>query len=174
MPRIELRTEIKAGIRLVFDLSRSIDLHKISTEHTKETAIAGKTSGLINMNESVTWRARHLGVYQTLTSRITEFNRPIYFADEMVSGAFSSFRHEHHFVDFNGVTVMTDIFEYQSPVGILGLLADRLFLKKYMIELFEERNRIVKEFAESTKGRELLTGETSNVSNFKKCPCLLR
>ncbi|MEB2777438.1 SRPBCC family protein [Algoriphagus sp. D3-2-R+10] len=168
MPRIELRTEIKADIQLVFDLSRSIDLHKISTEHTNETAIAGKTSGLIGLNESVTWRARHFGVYQTLTSRITEFNKPIYFADEMVSGAFRSFRHEHHFVDFNGVIVMTDIFEYQSPMGILGLLADRLFLKKYMAELLVERNRIVKEFAESGRGRELLAGKTTNVSNFKR------
>ncbi len=42
MPRIELKIEIKADIQIVFDLSRSIDLHKISTEHTNEPAIAGK------------------------------------------------------------------------------------------------------------------------------------
>ena len=39
MPRIELKTEIKADIQLVFDLSRNIDLHKISTESTNETAM---------------------------------------------------------------------------------------------------------------------------------------
>ena len=53
MPRIELRTEIKASKEIVFDLSRSIDLHKISTEHTKETAIDGKTAGLIGANCSL-------------------------------------------------------------------------------------------------------------------------
>ena len=121
MPRIELKTDIRAEMELVFDLSRSIDLNKISTKHTRETAIAGKTSGLIGMDESVTWRAWHFGVYQTLTSRITDFNHPIFFADEMVSGAFRSFRHEHHFIDSEGVTIMTDIFEYRSPMGILGL-----------------------------------------------------
>lgn len=156
MPRIELKTEIKAEIELVFDLSRSIDLHRISTQHTKETAIAGKKSGLLGLNESVTWRARHFGVYQNLTSKITAFNPPNFFVDEMVSGAFASFRHEHHFADFKGGTMMTDIFDYQSPFGILGLAADSLFLKKYLTEFLTERNRIIKEFSESGHGRELL------------------
>lgn len=156
MPRIKLKTEIKADRNIVFDLSRSIDLHKISTEQTNEQAISGKTSGLIGMNESVTWRAKHFGVYQNLTSKITEFDRPKYFADEMVKGAFAEFKHEHHFAELNGGTLMTDIFDYESPFGILGKIADNLFLKKYMTELLTERNRIVKEFAESEKWKELI------------------
>ncbi len=156
MPRIELKTEIKADRNIMFDLSRSIDLHKISTEQTNEEAIAGKTSGLIEMNESVTWRAKHFGVYQKLTSKITEFDRPKYFVDEMVKGAFKEFKHEHHFAELNGETLMTDVFNYKSPLGILGKLADRLFLEKYMTELLTERNRIVKEFAESEKWKELI------------------
>lgn len=156
MPIIELQTEIKADKEIVFDLSRSIDLHKISTEQTNETAIAGKTSGLIGLNESVTWRAKHFGIYQNLTSKITEFDRPVYFADEMVSGAFSRFKHEHHFADWNGKTMMTDIFDYLSPMGIFGRLADNLFLKKYITDLLTKRNRIIKEFAESDKWKIVL------------------
>jgi ligand-binding SRPBCC domain-containing protein len=156
MPRIKLQTEIKADRNIVFDLSRSIDLHKISTEQTNEEAIAGKTSGLIGMNESVTWRAKHFGIYQKLTSKITEYDRPKYFADEMAKGAFAEFKHEHHFEESNGGTLMTDFFDYKSPFGILGKLADKLFLEKYMIELLTERNRIVKEFAESDKWKEVI------------------
>lgn len=156
MPRIKLQTEIKAKRSIVFDLSRSIDLHKISTEQTNEEAIDGITSGLIGMNESVTWRAKHFGIYQKLTSKITEYDRPNYFADEMVKGAFSEFKHEHHFAESNGGTLMTDFFDYKSPFGILGKLADKLFLKKYMIKLLTERNRIVKEFAESDKWKEVI------------------
>ena len=126
MPIIKLKTEINADKTIVFDLSRSIDLHKISTEHTNETAIAG----------------------------ITE--RPTYFADEMIRGAFKGFKHEHHFEDFNGGTLMTDIFDYQSPFGIFGKLADNMFLKKYLIELLTERNRVVKEFAETDKWKEVI------------------
>lgn len=156
MPRIELRTEIKANRIIVFDLSRSIDLHKISTEHTNEEAIAGKTNGLIGMNESVTWRAKHFGIYQNLTSKITEFDRPKYFVDEMVKGAFKKFKHEHHFEELNEGTLMTDFFDYKSPFGMLGKLADKLFLKKYMTELLTKRNQIVKEFAESEKWKEII------------------
>lgn len=97
MPKIKLNTFINADKILVFDLARSIDLHKVSTQNTKETAIAGKTNGLIDLDESVTWRANHFGVFHILTSKITAFNSPNYFVDEMVSGIFKSFKHEHHF-----------------------------------------------------------------------------
>ena len=157
MPKIKLQTKIKATRNIVFDLSRSIDLHKISTEHTNEEAIAGKTSGLIGMNESVTWRAKHFGVYQNLTSKITEYNRPKYFTDQMVKGAFKEFKHEHHFEELNDETLMTDLFYYKSPFGILGKIADKLFLKKYMIELLTERNRIVKQFVESGRWKEIIS-----------------
>ncbi len=157
MPRIELKTTINADIHVVFDLSRSIELHKLSTKQTKEEAIAGKTSGLIGLGETVTWRAKHFGIYQRLTSKITEYNRPTYFADEMVNGAFSAFKHEHHFLTTNGITLMTDFFDFKSPLGILGKMADQLFLKKYMTNLLLERNRCVKEIAESARWEELLT-----------------
>jgi|SRR5690554_155230 len=157
MPTIELQTEIKADKKVVFDLSRSIDLHKISTEQTNEQAIAGKTSGLIGLNESVTWRAKHFGIYQNLTSKITEFDCPNHFTDEMVKGAFKAFKHEHYFTELNGRTLMTDIFYYKSPFGILGKLADKLFLEKYMTDLLIERNKIIKEFAETEKWRELFS-----------------
>ncbi|MEL0650899.1 SRPBCC family protein [Algibacter sp. TI.3.09] len=157
MPKIKLQTKIKATRNIVFDLSRSIDLHKISTEHTNEEAIAGKTSGLIGMDESVTWRAKHFGIYQNLTSKITEYNRPKNFTDQMVKGAFKEFKHEHHFEELNDETLMTDLFYYKSPFGMLGKIADKLFLKKYMIELLTERNRIVKQFAESERWKEIIS-----------------
>jgi ligand-binding SRPBCC domain-containing protein len=159
VPRIELQTTIKAEIQIVFDLSRSIDLHKISTEHTNETAIAGKTSGLIGLGESVTWRAKHFGIYQKLSSKITEFKSPVYFTDEMVRGAFKEFKHEHHFEDRNGETIMTDYFDYVSPLGRIGKIADKIFLKKYMTELLKTRNQTIKEFAESEKWKIVLDGE---------------
>ena len=156
MPKIVLKTKINSDLEVVFDLSRSIDLHKISTQQTNEEAIAGVTSGLIGMNESVTWRAKHFGIYQKLTSKITEFNRPKNFTDEMVSGAFKQFKHQHLFeLDENDV-IMTDIFDYTSPFGLLGKLADSLFLKKYITKLLTTRNQTVKEFAESGRWKEIL------------------
>lgn len=156
MPIITLHTLINAPINRCFDLSRSIDLHKISTEHTKEEAIAGVTSGLINRDESVTWRAIHFGISQTLSTKITEFERPTFFVDEMVKGAFKSFRHEHLFQSIENGTRMTDHFDYESPFGILGKLVDFIVLKRYMTKLLIKRNETIKEFAESEKWRLVL------------------
>jgi ligand-binding SRPBCC domain-containing protein len=139
MPLITITTTVNAPINIVFDLARSIDLHKISTEHTNEEAVAGRTSGLIGPGESVTWRARHFGVTQCLTSKITAFDAPRFFTDEMVSGAFKNFKHDHLFVTQDGVTIMTDVFDYRSPYGIIGKLMDYLFLKKYMQALLAKR-----------------------------------
>lgn len=156
MPRICLKTTINAPIDIVFDLSRSIDLHTVSTEQTNEEAIAGKTSGLIGLGESVTWRAKHLGFTQSLTSKVTDYNHPSFFADEMVEGIFKRFRHEHHFETEGDQTVMTDIFEYQSPFGILGKLADFIFLENYLRSFLKKRNTAIKEVAESDEWKKIL------------------
>ena len=156
MPRIRLETTINAPIDIVFDLSRSIDLHTVSTEQTNEKAIAGKTSGLIGLGESVTWRAKHLGFTQSLTSKVTDYKHPSFFADEMVKGIFKRFRHEHHFETVGNQTLMTDIFEYRSPFGILGKLADFIFLKSYLHSFLKKRNTAIKEFAESDEWKKIL------------------
>ncbi|MDO3626893.1 SRPBCC family protein [Mucilaginibacter sp. BT774] len=149
MPKIELTTFIHAPIEKVFDLSRSIDLHMESTRQTGEKAIAGKTSGLIGLGQTVTWPAKHFGIWQTLTSKITELDRPNLFVDEMVSGAFKSFRHEHHFTTSGNQTIMKDIFEFETPLGILGNIFNKLILTHYMTKLLEERNRVIREAAQS-------------------------
>jgi ligand-binding SRPBCC domain-containing protein len=154
MPIIELLTEINAPIKRCFDLSRSIDLHLISTKHTGERAIAGTTKGLINLDETVTWRAKHFFIWQTLTTKIVEFNSPDFFADEMIEGAFKSFRHEHYFFAINNLTLMKDVFIFESPMGILGMLFNVLTLKSYMTSLIKQRNEVIKQVAESGKWSE--------------------
>ena len=97
MIRIDLVTRIAAPVERCFDLARSIDLHMASTDRTGEQAIAGITSGLIGLEQEVTWSGRHFGVLITHTSQITEYDRPRYFQDCMVRGSFRSFFHDHLF-----------------------------------------------------------------------------
>ncbi|MFA4868971.1 MAG: SRPBCC family protein [Pedobacter sp.] len=149
MPIITLETYINADKQTVFDLARSIDLHQISTKHTNEKAIAGRLSGLIELNETVTWQARHFGITQKLTSKITQFESPDFFVDEMLSGAFKSIKHEHRFLEHDNGTLMIDIFDYVSPLGILGRIADNMFLSSYLKKLLINRNSVIKEYAEN-------------------------
>lgn len=120
MPVIKLITHINAPVERVFDLARSIDFHQETTKGTNETAIAGVTKGLINKGEQVTWRAKHFGIYQELSSVIPEMDAPFYFEDRMLKGAFKSIRHQHFFEKKNGGTVMKDEFEFEAPFGIIG------------------------------------------------------
>jgi ligand-binding SRPBCC domain-containing protein len=159
MTKIQLETLIQAPIERVFDLSRSIDLHKLSTKGTKEEAIAGRTKGLIEIDETVTWRARHFGVYQNLTVKVTKMDRPYLFSDKMINGAFSSMEHNHIFERMGTGTKMTDVFEFSSPLGILGRLANFLFLKKYMTRFLINKNRELKNVAEGEAWKQILTNK---------------
>jgi ligand-binding SRPBCC domain-containing protein len=153
---IELQTFIAAPRERVFDLSRSIDLHQRSTGSTGETAVAGRTSGLIGLGETVTWRARHLGVTQHLTSRIAGFDRPRWFRDEMVRGAFAWMEHDHWFDAADGGTVLRDRFRFAAPLGPLGRIAELVLLRRYMTHFLVARNAHIKRVAESDEWREFL------------------
>lgn len=148
MPLITLKTYIKADLQTCFDLARNIDFHLESLEYSHEKAVAGRTSGLIGLGESVTWEANHFGIKQRLTSKITEFKSPNYFVDEMVSGAFKSFKHEHIFEAQGDHTLMIDKFYFESPYGVIGNLANVLFLKRYVTSLLITRNSFLKIKAE--------------------------
>ena len=154
MPKITLKTMIDAPIERVFDLARSIDLHRESLKNTDERAVAGKTSGLIELGETVTWEATHFGIRQNLTSKITKLERPFLFSDAMVSGAFARFDHDHFFETVDEKTLMRDVFDYDSPLGFLGQIADFLFLESYMKNLLSERNLAIKQVAESEEWRK--------------------
>ncbi len=157
MPRIELNTEINAPINVVFDLSRSIDFHLKSTEQTREKAISGRICGLIGLNETVTWRAKHFGINQNLTSKITVMQRPDIFVDEMTKGVFKSMCHQHLFLEEGDKTLMIDIFEFESPLGILGRCANKLFLRSYLEKFILERNQEIKEMAEGEGWKEFIS-----------------
>jgi len=148
MPEIYLKTIIKADIQTVFDLARDIDLHQKSTSKTKEKAIAGRISGLIENDETVTWRAKHLGVYQTHTSKIINMEKPYQFTDIMLKGTFKSLKHQHFFKQEGENTIMTDIFEYESPFGIIGQIFNKIFLTNYLKNFLLERNELIKTAAE--------------------------
>ena len=156
MPVIEIVTSIAAPIDRVFDLARSIDLHTNSTSGTQERAIAGVTSGLIGAGDEVTWRARHFGVWQSLTVRITVFEPPHHFADVMLRGTFHRMEHHHYFDSASDGTIMRDVFSYESPLGFLGRIADVLFLERYMRSFILERNRVLKATAESDTWTQFL------------------
>ena len=145
---IRLITTVRATPQACFDLSRNIDLHVDSMSRSRERAIAGVTSGLIGAGQEVTWEAHHLGLRWRMTSRITEFEPPRRFVDEMVRGPFSRFRHEHLFESDPSGTKMHDVVEYRTRGGPLSLVGDP-FAGWYLRRLMLARNEVIKARAES-------------------------
>ncbi|MDO9186069.1 MAG: SRPBCC family protein [Bacteroidia bacterium] len=156
MPIIHLTTSINAPIERCFDLSRSIDLHMASTSKPNERAIAGVTKGLINKGEQVTWLAKHFGIDQKLTAQITEMDFPHSFTDVQLKGAFKSMTHVHSFEQKGEQTIMKDQFEFESPLGFVGELFNKLILSAYMKRFLIERNEVIKTISESDEWKKYL------------------
>lgn len=150
MAIIKLTTAINAPIETCFNLARNIDVHQLSAGQTKEKAVAGRTSGLIEQGETVTWEAIHFGIKQRLTVSITHLEFPFLFVDEMVSGAFKTMKHTHRFTATEQGTIMTDEFSYTTPLGLVGSMVDALILKRYMTAFLRKRNDLLKQLAESS------------------------
>jgi ligand-binding SRPBCC domain-containing protein len=157
MALIYLTDLVNAPIERVFDLSRSIELHIISTGRSGEKAISGVTTGLIENGETVTWQAFHLFKQRTFTSKITAFQKPCFFKDEMQDGDFKKFSHDHFFKELDGKTEMSDKVILESPFGFFGRIITSLFLKAYITRFLKERNRVIKEYAETDKWKTILT-----------------
>jgi ligand-binding SRPBCC domain-containing protein len=149
MPTIHLETYIEATPERCFDLSLNVDLHSLSTAQTHERPIAGVMTGEMKLGDTVTWEAIHFGVKQHLTSKITSYDRPRRFVDEMVQGAFQEMKHLHEFVPQTPGTLMIDQFMFRAPFGLLGRVVETLVLTRYMKNLLLTRNRFLKQAAEA-------------------------
>ena len=149
MPKITVETEINASVERCFDAARDIGLHCQTVAHTGERAVAGVTEGLIGLGQSVTFEGVHFGVRQRFTAKVTAFEQPRYFVDEMTKGAFQSMSHTHEFIPHGRSTLMRDIVEWKSPAGLLGAIADALFLITYMRNLITERGQQLKQAIEN-------------------------
>jgi ligand-binding SRPBCC domain-containing protein len=157
MVSIEQCIQIAAPIQRCFDLSRSIEVHLLGTEPSGEHAVGGVITGLLGANEFVRWRARHFGIDQHLTSKITAFDSPNYFQDTMIEGIFTFMQHDHFFSAMSETsTEMRDRFTFAAPIPLLGQIAERLFLKSYMERFLRHRNQILKQVAESERWRDFL------------------
>jgi ligand-binding SRPBCC domain-containing protein len=156
MPYIHLTTFIAAPQERVFDLSRSISLHRSSMASYGEKVIEGVSSGLLNLNDTVTWKAKHLFKERRLKVRITQLKSPDYFVDEQVSGDFILLKHEHYFKPIQNGTIMIDQFRYELPYAILGKLLNKVYMVKYMTRLINERNEAIKKAAESNGWKQFL------------------
>jgi ligand-binding SRPBCC domain-containing protein len=156
MPFIHLTTFIAAPQDRVFDLSRSLDLHKASMKQYNESIIDGKMTGLLELNETVTWTAKHLMKQRVLKIKMTKLHRPEYFIDEQENGDFKMLKHEHYFKAVDNGTIMIDQFHFEIANGLFGRIFNTIYLENYMTKLLNERNETIKKIAEGNLWKQYL------------------
>jgi hypothetical protein len=156
MTRIIFETKIHALIELCFDLARDVNAHVESAAFSSERTVEpGRTQGLLELGDLVAFEGRHFGIKQRFVARITLLDRPKRFDDEMVCGSFKWLRHVHEFESKDGGTTMRDTLEWEAPLGIIGRLADLLFLRRHMHWFVSTKQNALKQFAERRFGSQL-------------------
>ncbi len=156
MPLIHLTTFIAAPIQRVFDLSRSVRLHKQSMSRQAETVVSTTSNGLMQLNDEVKWKAKHLFKERFLRTKITSFAAPNFFTDEQVEGDFEKLKHEHYFKEVQNGTLMIDQFYFTAPYGFAGGLLSKIFLTNYMKGLLQQRNAEIKKVAEGNQWKQFI------------------
>jgi ligand-binding SRPBCC domain-containing protein len=157
MTSIVIETRIRAPIELCFDLARDVNAHSESAAFSSERVVPpGRTEGLLELGDLVAFEGRHFGIRQRFVARITALDRPRRFVDEMVQGSFKWLRHYHEFEFNDGITTMRDTLEWEPPLGIVGRIADRLFLRRHMHWFVSTKQNGLKRMAEA-QTRTLLT-----------------
>lgn len=142
---LEITTQSALAPAVLMERSLNVDLHLSSMKESREEAVGGVTSGLIGLDEEVTWRARHFGVWWSMTSRVTELEPGRRFVDEQVRGPFRRFRHEHVFEPTKDGTLMIDRIDFDAPLGPIGDVAEKVLLRRHMRHLITSRNAHLEE-----------------------------
>jgi ligand-binding SRPBCC domain-containing protein len=149
MTRIVIETWIAAPPERVFDLARDVGAHAESSSFTHERIVPpGRTSGLLEAGDLITFEGVHFGLRQRITAKILEMDPPRIFVDELVRSAFKRLRHVHEFEPSNGGTLMRDTLEWTSPFGLLGRIADRVAVIRHMTWFVTTKQNALKRIAE--------------------------
>jgi ligand-binding SRPBCC domain-containing protein len=137
----EVVTAVAAPPDQVFAVCLDVEAHTRSMADSSERAVDGRTRGELSLGDTVTFQARHFGLPWRLKARITSYDRPRHFVDEQESGPFKRWHHAHHFEpDGHGGTIMRDVIDFASPLGLVGRIVDRFVLVRYMAHLISIRN----------------------------------
>ena len=154
MAEFVLERVIAAPPGAVFAASLDPALHVRSMARHRETMVEPPAGGSFTEGSTVTWRARHFGIPFRLRSVVFDIDPPRGFRDRQIAGPFGSFLHVHEFTAHPRGTLMRDTVTFHSPLGPIGRLVDKLFLREYMRRLIAERNDVLSAEVEG-RGRTL-------------------
>jgi ligand-binding SRPBCC domain-containing protein len=84
------------------------------------------------------------GISTFWMTEIKHINEPYYFVDEQKFGPYLLWNHQHHFREVPEGVEMSDEITYAIPLGLVGRLANNLFVARKLKAIFEYREKTLK------------------------------
>ena len=137
--------KIPSRLEEVWDfISSPANLKKITPEHMGFDIITPDLPDKMYPGMIIAYKVSPvLGIKMTWVTEITHVERNAYFVDEQRIGPYSMWHHEHKIEAIKGGVLMTDIVSYAPPLGILGKLANSLFIRKQLRQIFDYREKAI-------------------------------
>jgi ligand-binding SRPBCC domain-containing protein len=143
MPAHSIQTiqKIPVSMETAWDFfSNPANLQAITPENMGFKVISKQHSPVMYAGQIIEYRLRPLfGIPIYWMTEITHVKEKDYFIDEQRFGPYSFWHHQHHFTEIPGGVEMTDIVHYKNPFLAIGKLANTLFVKKQLKEIFDYR-----------------------------------
>lgn len=137
---LEVEQELPIDIEKAWDFfSNPANLEKITPEYMR-FQITSKMPDKVYPGLIITYRVSPLpGVRMNWVTEITHVEENKFFVDEQRFGPYAMWHHEHHFRATDAGVTMLDKLSYKLPLGWLGHLAHRLFVRRQLKNIFDFR-----------------------------------
>lgn len=149
--KLERQQYINASIQEVWAFfSDPGNLSKITPDDMSFKVTSQPFEDSIYPGQIITYKvAPILNIHLFWMTEITHVTENKFFVDEQRVGPYKIWHHEHHFKEHKNGVLMTDIVHYQPPLGILGNIANNLFINKQLEKIFNYRHKVVEEIFNS-------------------------
>jgi len=141
----QLHTEqkLQADLEQVWDfISSPANLKKITPEYMGFDITSKDLPDKMYPGMIISYKVSPvLGIKTTWVTEITQVEDKKFFVDEQRVGPYTIWHHQHHLELTDDGVLMKDIVSYQPPFGILGRIANTLFIKAKLKEIFEHRRK---------------------------------
>jgi ligand-binding SRPBCC domain-containing protein len=145
----QLKTEqkIPASMEKVWDfISSPANLKEITPDHMGFDITSGDLPEKMYPGMIISYKVSPLlGIKMTWVTEITHVKQGEYFVDEQRSGPYSIWHHQHHIEPIQGGVLMRDIVSYKPPLAFLGSIANWLFIRRQLNNIFSYRFEAVEQ-----------------------------
>ena len=133
--------KVPAGIEQVWDfISSPANLKHITPEQMGFDIITEDLPEKMYPGMIISYHVKPLlGIKTLWVTEITHVKEMEYFIDEQRVGPYSLWHHEHHLKIIDNGILMEDIVSYKPPFGFLGTIANAMFIKRMLRNIFDYR-----------------------------------